>query len=112
MNGLNYNFSVNSLGNLTCKTLETDNFTVSNAGALYCTSIQSNIITSNIIENAPLRINFADPNSGTSVINIGTNTVNPFNSNRINIGSISDSVYINDILYNPFSYNTSFINQV
>jgi hypothetical protein len=108
----NNNFSITAAGNLTCKGLENDNFEVSNAGALYCTSIQSNIITSNIIENAPLRINFADPNSGTSVINIGTNTVNPFNSNRINIGSISDSVYINDMLFNPFSYNTGVINQI
>ena len=92
-----------------------DHFQVNDTGDMVVNTLQSGNITTNIINstNNDFNINFSYP-AGNSNINIGRNSTNsnPFSANSINIGTLNDPVYINGFLYNPFYYNTNFINQI
>jgi len=100
-----YNFS-GSISN--------DNFQITDTGNMVVNSLQTpNITTTTIDSTDDLNINFSHP-TGNSVINIGRNSTNsnPFSANSINIGTLNDPVYINSILYNPFYFNSNYINQL
>ena len=79
-------------------------------------NLTSGLSVDSIVAPANLNVNFSAPTAGGSQINIGRNTVGLV-ANSVNIGTTTDAVNINGILYVnglpyvPFNINTGFASQ-